>query len=135
MNPEPNPNLNQAKPAPEPAKPEPFDEDEALAEMLKAGVLFSNTREYLWKGEKSGETVILIVNCNDIFAWACADAEDLKESEVQDLYQMWKKDPGWGPAKWVCKKRNLQPQKAAIKFMKQEGSWEEWMDKLQPNPC
>jgi hypothetical protein len=127
-------NPNEAKPAPEEANPGNFDEDEALAEMLKAGILFSNTREYLWQGEKQGETVVLFVNCNDIFAWACADAEDVKESEVKDLYQMWKKD-GWGIVKWACKKRNLQPQQAMVKMMKENDGWEDWMSKLQVNPC
>ena len=108
-----------------------FDEEAAIAELLKDGVLFANSREYLWEGEKQGETIILFVNCNDVFYWACADAENVTLSELPDLHAMWLKDKGWGGIKWCCKKRKMQPQVPMKEMMQKEGVWEDWMDALE----
>ena len=69
------------------------DEDQMLAELLQAGVLFMNTRKYLgYRGEglPVGETTVLFVLANDVFAWGCADAEDIPDKELPTLYRMWK---------------------------------------------
>lgn len=104
-----------------------------LADLLSAGVLFCNERDYLWNGEKAGASIILFVICNDLFVWGSADAEDLPLSELKNLYRMWKKDMTWGSDKWCCKRRNLQPQEPVIEKMKAQGAWEKWMDELPSN--
>jgi hypothetical protein len=79
-------------------------------------------------------TVVLFVNCNDTFGYACADAEPLMLEELVDLYKKYKNDSKWGVTKWCCKKRNMRPIGEIREDMKEEGSWEEWMDSLSPNP-
>ena len=76
-----------------------FDEEEALSVLLKNGVLFCNERKYSREkdGKTEGSTIVLFVICNDIFAWACADAEDLPLNELPNLYKMWLNDNVWGP--------------------------------------
>ena len=101
--------------------------------MLKGGVLFSNCREYLWNGKSEGSTIVLFVNCNDVFGWACADAEALMSNEIEDLYKLWKSDNMWGPIQWVCKKRGQKPQIPVERDMKKMGSWPEWMNSLRDN--
>ena len=112
-----------------------IDEELILSELLKEGVLFCNERHYSSnKDDKSeGETIVLFVNTNDVFAWGCADAEDLNISELPKLYDFWKNDNKWGVIKWVCKKRNEKPQEPVMKDMSKENSWENWMDDLKEN--
>ncbi len=120
-----------------------FIEENALAEMLYAGVLFCNTFDY---GDKEinrrnterennwmGKTIVLFVNCSDVFAWGCADSEDVTTAELEDLYRHWKTDPIWGIAKWCCFKRNQKPQKPVEEAMKRVGSWDDKLENLGKN--
>ena len=122
-----------------------FEENKALAYLLAEEIVFLNCMSYIqndWRAlsEKkkkklkiAGRTIVIYVLCNDIFAWGCSDAEDISSSELQDLWNMYAVDPTWGSAKWCCKKRNEQPQRPVKDDMKKAGSWESWMDDLQPN--
>lgn len=126
------------------------DEEKALAILLAEGVLFANGRQYVETGWRSttppsnrlapdgsqtiqGETVVLFVLCNDIFAWGCADAECLPHSEIGALYRMWATDHKWGSAKWCALRRNGQPQRPIIEAMKKDGAWDEAMEGLPAN--
>lgn len=108
-------------------------EEPALAQLLAAGELFANGRKYLECGEPADETTVLFVQCNDIFAWGCADAESLPFDEIGNLYRMWHADKSWGTAKWCALRRKQQPQGPVIQRMKQDGSWDEMMESLGPN--
>lgn len=110
-----------------------FDEESALAQLLEDNILFCNSREYndLFGGK--GETIVLFVNCNDVFAWGCADAEDIKLEELPNLYRLWLENKRWGSTKWVCQKRNEKPQEPIENDMKKEGVWDEKMEALPEN--
>ena len=103
------------------------DEEAALSILLREGVLFSNTGEF--DGDK---TVCLFVNCNDLFAWACADAEHFKHHEIPELYRAWESG-SWGVERWCCIRRNQKPQKPAEKIMREKGMWDDVMDALPDN--
>jgi hypothetical protein len=116
------------------------DTEKAVSILLEKRILFCNTREYVEKVGKptntyiiEPKTIVLFVNCNDLFMWGCADAECITVEEIPILYRMWKKESGYGVDKWVCKKRNLQPQKLVRDEMKKANVWEDWMDKLDKN--
>lgn len=111
-----------------------FDHGQALARLLAEDVLFTNS--FYWEKEwpeaarnKAG----LFVNCNDIFAWACSDAERLPYDGIQSLYDMWLEDKSWGPAKWCAIQRNQKPQGPVIDAMKKAGVWDERMKALGNN--
>jgi len=110
-----------------------FDNESALAVLLRDGILFCNSRDVYYKGEKSGTTIVLYVLMNDVFCWACADAEDLLEDEIQSLYDYHIKDRRWGSVRWCSIKRNQKPQAPIVKYMKEEGSWDEVMENLPEN--
>lgn len=126
------------------------NEEQCLARLLKDEVLFCNQREYLdidfitdekgvVKGSKpsmeiAGRTTILFVNCNDLFAWGCADSEDLLNEEIGPLYKMHMSDPEYGASKWCCIKRNMKPQKPIVDRWKKAGRWDDQMEALQDNP-
>ena len=111
------------------------DEEMALAALLKADILFANSRKYLEIDSTivCNETIVLFVNCNDVFAWACGDAESLTMAEVPTLYRAWKADQYWGVLKWCCQKRNLKPQKSIVDDMKKVGKWDAEMEALRDN--
>jgi hypothetical protein len=105
-------------------------EELALSILLREGKLFCNTGKF-----QEDETVVLFVNCNDLFYWGTADAEHFTTEDISELYKMWEKDNLWGTDKWCCKHRNLQPQVPVKEDMKKQGVWEDWMDKLpEPEP-
>lgn len=112
-----------------------FNQELALSILLEEEILFANSFPFSYKkdGKSEGETIVLFVNCNDIFAWACAEGETLSYNEVKDLYKMWEKDKKWGSSKWCCIKRNEKPQGPVANAMKKDGSWDETMEKLPDN--
>lgn|ERR1035437_6318202 len=112
-----------------------FDEEEALADLLKDNIIFPNEREYsskIFDREYKGKTIVLFAICNDIFGPA-ADAEDLTLEELKSLHQLWKEDKKWGSVKWICKKRNLQPWPRIKELMIKEGVWDETLESLEKN--
>ena len=111
-----------------------YDEDGIIAKLLQEGVLFTNTRNYVDIDDTdAGETVVVFVNCNDIWVWGCADASRLEWNQIVPLFEMWAADKTWGPTKWACHFRQMQPQEPIVEDMKKDGSWDEAMEKLPKN--
>jgi hypothetical protein len=111
-----------------------FEEEKALALLLANEVVFLNC--FWWEKEwpeKARKATSISVNCNDIFAWGCADAEDLPYADIEPLYRMWRLDPEWGPSKWCAFRRKQKPQPPVIAAMKKSGSWDDAMENLGPN--
>ena len=112
------------------------NEELALSILLKDDILFCNDRQYVEFKDPTiirGETIVLFVLCNDIFAWGLADGEDLPLGEVGNLYRMYEQDPKWGTAKWCCFRRKEKPQYPVAEAMKRDGSWDNEMEKLSEN--
>ena len=72
---------------------------------------------------KKGGEIEVSLRCDDIFIWACADAETLPDSEWLEFERTLQKardDLGWEdealtwfPAAWAVKLRRMAPQKPA----------------------
>lgn len=105
-----------------------FDEPTALAWLLLDETCFCNTGKF-----HDESTVVCFVNCSDLFAWACADGENVTCDELEPLCRAIIKDGSWGSDKWCCKKRNQQPQPPIIKAMKEAGVWCDEMEALPAN--
>lgn len=101
---------------------EEFNEEEAVIELLQKGHLFLNSRKYFCESRKDlqPETIVLFLNCNDTFSWGCTDAEEIKLSELEDLYKLYKEYGDASVTIWVCKKRNEKPQDSVLKWLKQQ---------------
>lgn len=115
-------------------------EEQAVAELMKKDLMFVNYRKYIenpWDekpeiSEKS--TMVAFVICNDLFAWACADAEPVEsEEDLISLWKEYKKDPINGTMIWCCKKRNLQPQYPIKRDWIRSGIWSDELEALKEN--
>jgi hypothetical protein len=69
-----------------------------------------------------------VVNCNDLFWWACSDHEVFDYRDVETLYKVSKEK--WGISKWACKRRGMRPQHPIEDDMKKDGAWDEEMEAL-----
>ena len=101
-----------------------FDHNLALAQLLIDEKAFVNEREISDGGDNQGRNVVVFLICNDLFAWACADGENITRKELQDIYEHHMKDKIYGTDIWVMKKRNEKPQKPMEKAMKESGTWD-----------
>ena len=107
-----------------------FDAAKALAVLLAHEVVFVNSNWWheSWP-EEAQKSIAVCVNCSDVFAWACSDAERLPYDEIESLYIHWELDPDWGPAIWCMKRRNQMPQKPVEDIIRKLGKWD--LDFLQ----
>lgn len=100
-----------------------YCEEGIVAELLDKCVLFCGSTD----DEKS---VAIYVNTNDVFAWGCATAENIKYSEIVDLYKCYLINPTWGSAIWAAKKRGMGPQWCIMQSMMRDGAWTPEMEAL-----
>ncbi len=113
-----------------------IDENKALACLLAADICFLNVVKDKWS---DNYTTVVYVIANDIFVWGSADAECIsnsdheEKSEIYALYKLWKENNNWGPIKWLCLKRNEQPQNPIKEDMIKDGYWDAALESLPPN--
>ena len=66
------------------------DHEAMAAHLLEENILFVSSRKYVIEDTISkNETLILHLNCNDVFAWAYADGEDVSYNELPELFKMY----------------------------------------------
>lgn len=114
------------------------NEELALACLLANGVCFLN---HLNSGTEEDPrwTTCVYVDASDIFVWGCADGEDITnndgedDSEIITLYKLWKENSNLGPIKWLCLKRNEQPQRPVKEMMIKDNYWDETLENLPQN--
>lgn len=58
------------------------------------------------------EPPVLLLNMNDMFAWACADGEEITPQEAIEVADAVKQIGSYGDLLWTCKKRGGEPQNA-----------------------
>jgi hypothetical protein len=107
-----------------------FEDEKALALLLLNDVVFLNNNWWRKDWPKDAKKMISInVNCNDVFAWGCADAEGINYSDLEDLWDHFEKDPISGPTIWCIKKRKEMPQRPVEKKIREAGIWD--LDKIK----
>jgi hypothetical protein len=102
------------------------DIDFKLAHLLMNCIIFTNNG---WWYAESGvswpkDSISHHVNCNDTFAYACGDSEDITHDGVHELYAMWRKDPHYGSTVWCMKKRKIMPILQIEKAIRDAGIWD-----------
>ena len=112
-----------------------FEESQAIAYLLATEILLSN-RPWWDKTltKKQQQLTTLAVLCNDVFAWGCADAEDIDYDDLEDLWNYYVKDPVNGPIVWCIIKRKSMPQKPVYDDIQNAGIWDlNKIKGLEPN--
>lgn len=99
--------------------------EQMLAVLLKEDQIILNSFWFKkdWPKEDQVLTSVYVL-CNDVFFWACADAEPLPYSEIENLYNHYIKDPVWGVAVWCIKQRKHPPQDRVYACIKEIGDWD-----------
>jgi hypothetical protein len=97
----------------------------ALAIMLLNEAVFTNEHRSTRQGadDLKGATS-LYVTCNDVFAWGCADLEDMRHDQIAEVFGYWEKDPGWGTAVWCMIQRGQMPQRPIMDRIARAGIWD-----------
>lgn len=119
--------------------PEYVNENLAMACLLAADICYMIPRNGNIRLGKPEYTAAIFVNASDIFAWGSADGEPIKTadgdpgSEIIALYKCWKENEQWGFAKWLCLKRNEQPQRPVKEKMIESGVWNDQLEALPEN--
>lgn len=107
-----------------------FEMEMAIAELLAAEkVVIGGLVEY----ENDKSIASLDVMANDVWMWGCADCEPLPIDEIKNLWIMFKENESWGEVWWVCKQRDMQPQKPMRDKMIEQNAYPDWMNKLGKN--
>lgn len=110
-----------------------FFADKALMYLLQKNVLVFGS---IWHPDKDMNEpgaflgIGLEVFCNDTFYWASADGEDFGWNDIEEIYWLYKDHGVNGVVAWIAKKRKLQPLPEVKKEMKQEGIWDDDLEKL-----
>ena len=106
-----------------------FEDSTAAEILLREGVLFVG-----W-GEEAKTSTRLLINCNDLFYWGSADAEEASAYKLEELYLAWEGNKKWGTSKFCCMQRGLQPQTPIVRDMKADGFWDDELEALPaPHP-
>lgn len=91
-----------------------FNASAALAALLADRQLIING----FLENAAEESWDIAVNCSDVFAWGCADCEELPFSELENCYRMWRDGEanGYdGLMAWCMIRRKELPQKPVLK--------------------
>lgn len=113
-----------------------FDDELAIGEMLAEGTVFLGGKagpffECEDDADRGGHAALWI-NCNDLWMWACADAEPLCEEDVEPLYIATCCPRRFSIIRWTCLRFQRPPMPEIIADMKTAGVWDEEMENLLP---
>lgn len=102
---------------------------EALSILLKDEIVWVNNNR-----DKNNKLIPwLLVNTNDIMMWACGDNEELEYDQIESLTKLYLDNFEWGPTKWTCLYKNMQPQYPIVRDMKKSGYWDSELENLPLN--
>lgn len=74
----------------------------------------------------------VFVNCNDVFVWACAEAQAVpNDSELGKIYELTKKYGDAAGIIWACHRRQIKPQQPMIDSLKKSGQWDETIEQYE----
>lgn len=110
-----------------------FNSEYALAKLLQEEILFCNSFDISREDcpQYKSHTVVMFVNCNDLFEWGCCDSESFQYSEIRDIWDAWSKSGRDGVLRWIALKRKCRPQSAIEKEWKAIGFWDSELEALE----
>lgn len=110
-------------------KPRPLTKDDfdVIIRIMAAFNGFGDspsTDDIWWRTDAEYAPVTMMVNCNDLFFWGCADCEEITPEDIDALEKAIADakavdDGGNGHLLWVARKRGMRPQGAYYKYFKE----------------
>lgn len=76
-----------------------------------------NYEDIWWRCDGEHAPITVLVNCNDLFYWACADAEKLTEENLDIFEKAHADDPKNGSLLFCCRVREMRPQKPFYDYL------------------
>lgn len=110
-----------------------FDKEFALIELILGDCVFIGRGDtpFFEAGEGEAPSPLAIwFNCNDLWAWACADAEIMNYEDIEGYYIAMCDPRPFAITKWICKKFGRRPMPEIIRDMQRDGVWDEEMENL-----
>jgi len=98
------------------------EEEQMLAELISSGDVFINNG--WWDPTWKKDAITVHVVCNDTFAYACADTEDLPYNQIRNLYVLNKADPELGLVAWCIWRRKQRPIKIIEQMLMESGLYD-----------
>lgn len=80
------------------------DHGKALGEMMKSDSFFVRDVTIVSPEGESTTVVSLSLNCNDLFYFACADAQEFSKKDIPAMYRLYRKYGVDGLEMWACRK-------------------------------
>lgn len=110
-----------------------FDEESAICELIEAGIVFIGGKSgpFFRCGDESGAQVGLWVNCNDLWAWATADAEPLAIDDIEPLYVTMCNPARFSFQRWAALRYRRLPMPEIVLDMKSVGVWDDALGALE----
>lgn len=92
--------------------------------ILRLAAEFDDYGELWWRTEGEYAPITFFVNCNDLFYWACSDAEVITEDNINILEQSYidavkaeKHGECYASELFCCRVRGMRPQGAYYKYI------------------
>lgn len=108
-----------------------YDEKEGMEIDTNLALAFLLREELVEVESPDSFGNILVLRCNDLFDWACAEVIYILPREIPQIYLSYLKEGFWGTQKWACKREKIRPQYPVEKEMKSIGIWDEEMEALK----
>jgi hypothetical protein len=115
-------------------KGEVFITANAIDHLIENEKLYPSPMFLQTKDGQDADVIGLVVLCNDLFWWACADYEPVSWDDIQGLYEECFdrncEPTPWGDAIWACKRREMRPQHPVEEAMRKAGAWTDELEAL-----
>ncbi len=92
-----------------------FNKEQAIMVLMNEGVLYINSAP--------DGIATFYLNCGETFYLDMEDIEQIPLNEIENLYNMWIRDSGWGPTVWCIQYRKQKPLKLFYDIIQSEGIW------------
>lgn len=92
-------------------------EVERLVMRVLSATAFDNCQDVWWRVDGEYAPVTMLVNCNDVFYWGCADAEAITQENIGVFEQSYKDSETHGEVLFCCRVRKMRPQGAYYKYI------------------
>lgn len=108
---------------------EHINPSEALAELLLEEIIW--IREPMEQTPENKHHALMLVGCNDTFAYAAADCQPIAHDEIVELWRRHRCDPELGVLLWCVEKREQRPIPPLVEKLKVAGLWSDKFEALK----